>query len=240
MHEAAHTSLDAMHAMSEGWLNAQNADPDFISSYARDFPTREDIAESFLPYFAVRFRSDRISEDLAAIIEQTIPNRIEYFDRLDLDMYPTDNAPTIVQTSVNDQFWIIGLGPMVDQTLIIEAGLSTSGGVFGIDFNPESVVNSPWGSIVIEFTSCTTAELSYAAMGSEDKSFGVGGYSLIRVAPNAGQRSCEADGFGVNPDASWAAGAWYGGATRAGEGILIDVLEGNQVFMAWFTYGFSG
>jgi len=90
VHEAAHTSLDAAHAAAPGWLAAQAADPTFISTYARDFPAREDIAESFLPYLAVRYRSDRISAALRSTILATIPNRIAYFDGLALSMHPVD------------------------------------------------------------------------------------------------------------------------------------------------------
>ena len=88
VHEAAHTSLDAPHAASAGWRAAQAADPDYISTYARDNPTREDIAESFLPYLALRHRPDRISPALAATIRQTIPNRIAYFDAQAFDVSP--------------------------------------------------------------------------------------------------------------------------------------------------------
>jgi hypothetical protein len=90
VHEAAHTSLDAYHASAPGWLAAQAADPTFISTYARDFPDREDIAESFVPYLAVRYRADRIPASLRVIIEETMPNRIAYFDGLGLDMHPID------------------------------------------------------------------------------------------------------------------------------------------------------
>jgi hypothetical protein len=88
VHEAAHTSLDAAHAGSPGWISAQTADGTFISTYARDNPTREDIAESFLPYLAVRYRSGRITQALANTILQTIPKRIAYFDALALNMLP--------------------------------------------------------------------------------------------------------------------------------------------------------
>ena len=100
VHEASHTSLDAAHAAASGWLAAQTADGEFISTYARDFPDREDIAESFLPYLAVRYRSDRISQSLEDIILQTIPNRISYFDNQSFDMYPI-STPT---TSVDEPF----------------------------------------------------------------------------------------------------------------------------------------
>jgi len=90
VHEASHTSLDAGHSTSIGWISAQKSDGNFISTYARDNPTREDIAESFLLYLAVEYRSDRISESLKTTILETMPNRSIYFKNLDLDMYPIE------------------------------------------------------------------------------------------------------------------------------------------------------
>src|SRR6185436_7724414 len=84
VHEAGHTSLDPDHAAAPGWLAAQAADPEFISTYARDNPTREDIAESFLTWLAVRHRPGRIAAALSNTIATTIPNRLAYFDQLKL------------------------------------------------------------------------------------------------------------------------------------------------------------
>jgi hypothetical protein len=88
VHEASHTSLDAVHAIATGWQNAQTADNNFISTYARDNPTREDIAESFLTWFAVRYRQSRISVDNYNLITQTIPNRLNYFDGINFNLSP--------------------------------------------------------------------------------------------------------------------------------------------------------
>ncbi len=88
VHEATHTSLDAAHAGAKGWAAAQSADDTFISTYARDYPGREDLAESFLLYMALRHRSNRISATLSNTISRTIPNRITYLDGLDLEMNP--------------------------------------------------------------------------------------------------------------------------------------------------------
>lgn len=88
VHEASHTSLDATHATSQGWTMAQQSDPEFISTYARDNPTREDIAESFLPYLAIRYRRERISDELANQITAAIPARIKYFDSQKLKVSP--------------------------------------------------------------------------------------------------------------------------------------------------------
>ncbi len=88
VHEACHTSLDARHAASAGWLNAQNLDPTFISTYARDHPTREDIAESFLTWLMVRHRRDSISQQDYDAITMAIPNRLAYFDSIPCDLFP--------------------------------------------------------------------------------------------------------------------------------------------------------
>ncbi len=41
-----------------------------------------------MPYLAIRYRSDRIPQSLAATILQAIPNRIAYLDGLALDTHP--------------------------------------------------------------------------------------------------------------------------------------------------------
>jgi hypothetical protein len=88
VHELSHTSLDADHAATPGWLAAQAADPEFISTYARDNPTREDIAESFLPWLALRHRSGRIDAATASTFSSTIPNRLAYFDAQGFNVAP--------------------------------------------------------------------------------------------------------------------------------------------------------
>ncbi len=90
VHEASHTSLDAEHARSAGWLEAQEKDPTFISTYARDNPEREDVAETFLLFLAVTLRADRISDELKEEIEETIPHRIAYFAAQDIEMSPVE------------------------------------------------------------------------------------------------------------------------------------------------------
>ena len=56
-------------------------DGKFISRYAKDNPTREDVSESSTSWFAVRKRKDRQTEDLVNTTEATIPNRLDYFDK---------------------------------------------------------------------------------------------------------------------------------------------------------------
>ena len=82
VHEAAHVSLDDRVKSDSKWLAARKADGAYISSYAKTYATREDVAESFLAYFSARFVPKRIDPDWKEDILQTIPNRIAYFDAL--------------------------------------------------------------------------------------------------------------------------------------------------------------
>ncbi len=91
MHEGSHTSLDGRYAENEDWKKAQQLDGGFISNYARDNPRREDIAESFVPYLAVRYREDRIRPENAVKIRATIKHRMEFFDAQKLDLRPFAN-----------------------------------------------------------------------------------------------------------------------------------------------------
>ena len=88
-HEAAHASLDSVHADAAEWRAAQRADGVFISDYAREHPGREDIAESFLVYLAVRHDPTHrlTAEDCWAILS-AIPGRLAYFDDQGFDFSP--------------------------------------------------------------------------------------------------------------------------------------------------------
>lgn len=88
LHEAAHASLDEPHARADGWRAAQAADGVFISDYARNNPVREDIAETGIMYFAVRYRPERLTREQRWIILTSIPNRLAYLEEQELDMWP--------------------------------------------------------------------------------------------------------------------------------------------------------
>lgn len=92
IHEAAHTSLDAYHypaRLTDGaaWLEAVRKDEGcYISTYARDNPLREDIAELFPLYVAVRYFPERISADTRDKVLSCALHRVLYFDAAELDL----------------------------------------------------------------------------------------------------------------------------------------------------------
>ena len=92
LHEAAHLSIEKHHRdlsgdLSRDWKKAAQADGTFISEYAQSNnrpgkrPYSEDIVESFVAYFAIKYRKNRITEENYRKIQEAIPHRIELFDR---------------------------------------------------------------------------------------------------------------------------------------------------------------
>ncbi len=86
-HEAGH-ALDAKLARHPDWLASQKKDARFISKYAEENPLREDIAESVIPYLAIRFRPERITAKQIDLITSAIPARIAFFDALKPTAFP--------------------------------------------------------------------------------------------------------------------------------------------------------
>jgi hypothetical protein len=116
VHEAAHTSLDAMHAASPAWLEAQTLDGGFISDYAEEFPDREDIAESFLLWMAVRYREDNISTQDFNLITQAIPNRLIYFDEIVCDLFPfyLEGTTAVHEVDIEEEKIVVYPNPATD------------------------------------------------------------------------------------------------------------------------------
>lgn len=87
VHEASHASIQHINN-DTAYLAAAEKDPSFSSTYAQDYFLREDVAETILSYLAYRYRAERMPEDMIYNYRWLIPNRIEYFDNQDFDMYP--------------------------------------------------------------------------------------------------------------------------------------------------------
>lgn len=95
VHEATHAVMDQWVENAPGWLAAQTADIEFISTYARDNPTSEDVAESFLMYLASCCGQGRVSTNIINTTRATIPARLRYFDAMLLDVGPLQDPAVI-------------------------------------------------------------------------------------------------------------------------------------------------
>ena len=93
-HEAVHATVDDAWRDDPDWLRMRGEDPTFVSTYARDFPDREDLAESLLLCIAMTQRPERLPEGMADLLSSIIPNRIEFFrTRMNWNIDPT-SLPT--------------------------------------------------------------------------------------------------------------------------------------------------
>lgn len=81
-HESVHAAWDKAHAASAEWLDAQHKDVGFVTNYARENPTGEDLAESALFAYALIHHPKRIPRKDAAKITRAIPNRIAFVEKL--------------------------------------------------------------------------------------------------------------------------------------------------------------
>ena len=102
IHEGVHAGLDDAHGEASRWREAQGDDGVFISEYARDYPRREDLAESFGPWFALRYLPDRLTAEERWAIATTMPNRLAYFDEQEFDMSPYTLATPMMTSAGED------------------------------------------------------------------------------------------------------------------------------------------
>ena len=86
IHEATHLSIDPYVYGQQGWTDAVNLDGNYLSTYAKDNPDSEDVAETFQAYIAVKYFPERITSSLRDTILSVCLNRFKYFDSLNLDL----------------------------------------------------------------------------------------------------------------------------------------------------------
>ena len=120
-HEACHTSLDSR-LYGAAWSNAQTLDAEYISTYAKDNPAREDVAESCALYYAVRFKPERLSEIDINLITKTIKNRMLVFDSLGMEPVTDSDRPLNSTPSV-----AIAQVPQIERDALVALYNSTDG-----------------------------------------------------------------------------------------------------------------
>ena len=110
LHELAHAVLQKLQTTSD-WLDAQSSDNCYISSYAADYPTREDVAESLAPYLVMKLRPDRVRVSDQQKISDCIPARIAVFDSYfgsnNIDLYPWVSTEFQEGELVGYRFWLL-------------------------------------------------------------------------------------------------------------------------------------
>jgi hypothetical protein len=137
------------------------------------------------------------------------------------------------------QRWMIGVGDIEGSRILFDELLTTSGGRFGTDFDPQDVINTTWGTLEFEFTSCDNATATYA--GPPD--FGTGSLNLQRRSRIFGEDCHGANsapiGTGIDSLNAGFSGSWYD-RSHDGEGFTIEILDEQSALIYWFTYDQEG
>ncbi len=77
------------------------------------------------------------------------------------------------------QAWMIGLGEFSDNTLVVDSMLMPVGGVYGPDFDPDSVERVHWGSLTMHFVDSISAEVSWNSVIDQ---YGTGQHPVQRLS----------------------------------------------------------
>jgi len=89
IHEAMHLFEFNRKLFSESkWLEARELDKDFYCSEYGTNNITEDFADSVLCWIGVRYKSNKIMKEDVVKINKYIPNRLKFFDDLNLNMHP--------------------------------------------------------------------------------------------------------------------------------------------------------
>ncbi len=147
------------------------------------------------------------------------------------------HKPDSMADTTPQQFWLTGLGEIVDNNrVVIQTMRFTTGGAFGDGFDAAQIQRHIWGSFEILFDACDSGLMNYTGDIEPSGLFGGGGYRITRLLPNAPGDSCLVQGFNNVTNGDWISGTWAGVPERSGEGFFIDAANNSQVAVAWFTY----
>ena len=125
-----------------------------------------------------------------------------------------------------EQFWVIGVGELVNGKITFGEMTITSGAQYGNAFDPKDVVRSNWGSAIMTWSDCNNADLELKPVmpGYEEVTL-----DLTRIVPT----TC--GGGGVQGDSATWMGAFFD-PNRDGEGFHFGVEVGEVFVMTWYTY----
>lgn len=78
-HESVHASIQDSYENSSQWRNAQAADSAYITDYAQNYPSLEDMPETALFCYAMLKYPDRLPQYVKDWINSNIPNKLAFF-----------------------------------------------------------------------------------------------------------------------------------------------------------------
>ena len=132
-------------------------------------------------------------------------------------------------TSTGEQRWFFGVGRIEEDRVIVDELLTSAGGGFGDDFDPDSVEFATAGSVTLTFSACDTGRADFLIDG-------VAGEQILT-------RLTGITGLGCNGSSADMPAGYSGSFADPrfnGQGFIVQVLTDNQALVLWFTYDPEG
>ncbi len=146
-------------------------------------------------------------------------------------------------TATDLQAWMIGVGYLEGDHIVVDRMQTLKGAVFGSDFNSAELQKEEWGRIEMVFNGCDTGETRY----SGPPEYGEGVLQMRRLTRlhglNCPRNSVESEVAtdSVEPSlASEAANGSFYQPLRDGEGWFLEYLGDGRALVQWFTYNLDG
>lgn len=135
-----------------------------------------------------------------------------------------------------EQRWMIGVGRVLDEGLVVETLQETRGGRFGDDHDPRAVQRLDFGRLDFAQTGCDRAQLAWQGGTASER----GRRDLLRLSRLWDQR-CPGDppGSGSPRLPASVNGTWFD-AARDGEGLVVQARDDGGALIVWFTYDETG
>lgn len=127
------------------------------------------------------------------------------------------------------QRWMIGIGEIADNRIVINDLMDAHGGRFGEDFNPDDVVLKTIGSMTLNFLDCSTALVSYSV---DNNGAHQNTSRLTRIYGHNCEGGDEEQDSGIN-------GSWFD-PSHSGEGFVVEQINSDEAVVFWFTYDDTG
>jgi len=137
----------------------------------------------------------------------------------------------------NGQFWMGGTGRIEGSQIIIDDVVSTSGPVFGSEFDPTAVERTPWGRFVVSFNDCGTGQVDYE--GREGFDSGTIAIQRLTANPRVPCGAANSEFLPPSADVPGVSGNWFD-PTHDGEGWFIQEIAPGVAGFSWLTYNQHG
>lgn len=139
------------------------------------------------------------------------------------------------ETDGSGPAWFVGIGNVVNNSIVVDEVLQPTGGTFGASFDPDAIVRPAIGAMSMVFSNCSAANSTPGKQLFESNSDTAFSDLLVDAARLSTIVDCQ-NGAGPRSGRS---GSFFD-AERSGEGIFVQWLNDGQVIVIWYTFDPQG